>query len=292
VKPLPTTPALEAESSPSRRFGGVERAFGSAALLRFAQAHVCIIGLGGVGSWAVEALSRSGIGNLTLIDLDHVAESNINRQLHALTPTLGQAKTEVMAERVRHINPHCKVHLIDDFISPENVAALLIPPHDYVIDCVDSFRTKAAIVHHCKRRKIKLITVGGAGGMTDPTRIRIADLTRSIHDPLFARTRKLLRLRYGFSSNPKRRFDIPCVFSEEQPVYPDGHGQVRPEKPEDSGLSGLHCAGGIGSVVTVTASFGLVAASHVLRKLANAATSKHESPSIEQCQKACSRTTQ
>jgi tRNA threonylcarbamoyladenosine dehydratase len=252
----------------SRRFGGVARLYGAEALAKFQRAHIAILGLGGVGSWAVEALARSGVGALTVVDLDHVVESNINRQSHALTSTLGQAKVEALAERVHGINPYCRLALVDEFVTIDNRAEILSGGYDYVIDCIDNFRTKAAIIHHCRGRKIKLITIGGAGGLTDPTQVRIADLTRSIHDPLFARTRKLLRLTYGFSSNPRRRFDIPCVFSDEQPVYADGQGGVSRQKPILGVLDGLNCASGIGSVVTVTATFGLVAASHVLRKLA------------------------
>lgn len=253
-----------------RRFGGILRLYGAQGLERFEQSHVCVIGMGGVGSWAAEALARSAIGQLTLIDLDNVAESNVNRQIHALTHEIGRPKVLVMAERIQQINPRCRVICLEDFITRENLPQLLYRGYDYVIDCVDNFRTKAAIIAHCKRHKIKLITVGGAGGLVDPLRIRVADLTRSVQDPLFGRTRKLLRERYNFSRNLKRRFDIPCVYSEEQIVYPDGAGGICSQKPEGAAASGLSCAGGIGSAVTVTASFGLVAAAHVLKKLAAA----------------------
>lgn len=251
-----------------RRFGGVARVYGAAAATRFARAHVCVIGVGGVGSWAVEALARSGIGALTLIDLDHVAESNINRQLPALDSTLGKAKTAVLAERVADINPACRVTTIEDFVTQDNAAALLTPHFDQVIDCIDNFRIKAAIVAHCRRNKIGLVTVGGAGGQVDPARIRVSDLSRSAQDPLLARVRKQLRQDYGFSRNPKRRFDVPCVWSDEPMVFPGADGGVCLQRPAGSETRDLSCAGGIGSVMTVTATFALMAVSHVLGRLA------------------------
>jgi tRNA A37 threonylcarbamoyladenosine dehydratase len=254
---------------PERRFGGVQRLYGQRALERFRQAHVCVIGIGGVGSWAAEALVRTAIGRLTLIDLDHVAESNINRQLHALTGTLGMAKVQVMAARIREINPDCRVTAIEEFLEPENLATLLPADCDHVIDCIDGFRIKAALIAHCRRRRIRLITVGGAGGQTDPTRVRVADLSRTEHDALFAKTRKLLRQEYGFPKNLKRRFDVPCVYSDEHTLFPARDGGVRHEKPHGAGAGRLTCAGGLGSSMAVTATFGLVAAAHALQKLAN-----------------------
>ena len=252
----------------TRRFGGISRLYGARGLARLQQSHVCILGIGGVGSWAAEALARSAIGELTLVDLDHVAESNINRQLHALTDTLGKAKVEVMADRIHGINPYCRVHTIEEFLTHENLTTLLDARLDYIIDCIDGFRIKAQLIAHCKRNKLRLITVGGAGGQRDPTRIRIADLSRTEHDALFSKTRKLLRSNYGFPSNPKRRFDIPCVYSREQPLFPTGAGDVSPARPDGSASGGLSCAGGLGSLMPVTAGFGLAAAAHVLKKLA------------------------
>jgi tRNA A37 threonylcarbamoyladenosine dehydratase len=250
-----------------RRFGGVSRLYGERGLRQLQQAHVCVLGIGGVGSWAVEALARSAVGRITLVDLDHVAESNINRQLHALTDTLGMAKVQVMADRIRSINPDCGVHAVEDFLTIDNMASLLDGGFDYIIDCIDGFRTKARLIAHCKRNKLRLITVGGAGGQRDPTSIRVADLSRTEHDALFSKTRKLLRYEYGFPSNPRRRFGIPCVFSLEQPLFPAQDGDVSPAKPEHMPGGGLTCAGGLGSVMPVTAGFGLAAAAHVLMKL-------------------------
>jgi tRNA A37 threonylcarbamoyladenosine dehydratase len=254
----------------TRRFGGVSRLYGERGLQQLHQAHVCVLGIGGVGSWAVEALARSAVGQLTLVDLDHVAESNINRQLHALTETLGMAKVQVMADRIHAINPDCRVHAIEEFLTIDNMTSLVDGGFDYIIDCIDGFRTKARLIAHCKRNKQKLITVGGAGGQRDPTLIRVADLSRTEHDALFSKTRKLLRSDYGFPSNTRRRFDIPCVYSEEQPVFPTEDGDISPAKPEHIDGGGLSCAGGLGSVMPVTAAFGLAAAAHVLKKLASA----------------------
>ena len=250
-----------------RRFSGIRRLYGEQALARFGQARVCVLGIGGVGSWAAEALARSAIGHITLIDLDQVAESNINRQCHALDSTLGMAKVQVMAARIQQINPACQVTAIEDFLTVENLELLLRERFDYIIDCIDGYRTKARLIAWCRRNRLGLITVGGAGGQTDPTRIRVADLSRTQHDALFSKTRKLLRYEYGFPENPKRRFDSPCVYSDEQPMFPTEDGGVSPQKPDAQVLGGLSCAGGLGSVMTVTASFGLVAAAHVLKKL-------------------------
>lgn len=245
-----------------RRFGGIARLYGRDAFRVFSDAHVCIIGVGGVGSWTVESLARSAVGTLTLIDMDHVAESNINRQLPADTFTLGRSKISVMAQRVATINPEARVHLLDDFVSEENLQHLIGRKFDFVIDCIDSFRIKAALVAHCRFNKVPVITTGGAGGQLDPTRIRISDLSRTEQDPLLAKTRRQLRQRHGFSRNPKRRFGVPAVWSNE-PLRLVPLAEVC----ETGGNSNLNC-GGLGSCAPVTAGFGMAAAAHVLQKLA------------------------
>jgi tRNA A37 threonylcarbamoyladenosine dehydratase len=237
-----------------RRFGGVERLFGGDVMRRFAAAHIAVVGVGGVGSWAAEALARSGIGALTLIDLDHVAESNINRQLVALDSTLGKAKVQVLAERIHDINPACVVSGIEDFVTADDPARHLADSLDGVLECIDSFRVKAAIIAHCRRTRTAMVTVGGAGGRHDPTRVRVSDLSRTEQDALLARTRKQLRQQYGFPANPKRRFAVPAVWSDEPP-----HAS--------SGRRGLTCAG-MGSLMPVTAAFGLAAAAKMLERLA------------------------
>lgn len=251
-----------------QRFSGIERVYGSAGLDAFKSAHVCIIGLGGVGSWAVEALTRSAIGYLTLIDLDNVAVSNINRQIQALDVTIGMPKTSALHERIKSINPQCRVREIEDFISTENIPELISGSFDYVIDCTDDFRVKAALCAYCRYHKFKLLVIGGAGGQTQPGKIMIADLSRTEHDSLLTQTRRLLRKNYRFPRNLKRRFDIPCVYSLEQAVYPARDGQLTSDKSQSASTTGLNCAQGLGSAVTVTASFGMFAAAHVLNKIA------------------------
>lgn len=250
------------------RFSGIARLYGQEALARFSTARLAVIGIGGVGSWSAEALVRSGIGSVTLIDLDDICISNTNRQLHALSDTVGQMKVEVMANRLLAINPACDVQCITQFVTEKSAATLLDNRFDYVIDAIDGVRHKSAIIAYCQRQKIKLITVGGAGGLTDPTQIQIADLTRTYHDPLLAKVRKQLRQQYHFSSNPKRRFGIEAVFSAEQPVYPDENGQVCQNKPAPGESSRLDCASGFGAATATTGSFGFVAAARVLKKLA------------------------
>jgi len=253
-----------------RRFGGVERLYGSLALKKFNNAHIIVIGIGGVGSWVVEALARSAIGKLTLIDMDVVAESNINRQLPALSSTLGKNKIDVMAARIHEINPECKIVLKDDFVTKDNLEEMIDIDANWVVDCIDSSRTKAALIAWCKRRKIKIITLGGAGGQIDPSLIKTADLSKTENDPLLAKTRKLLRQDYGFTSNMKRRFAVPCVFSSEHLKYTTADGEISNKKPdeEEGSSTSLSCAGGIGSAVTVTASFAFIAVSYVLKKIA------------------------
>ena len=247
----------------SRRFGGIKRLYGETALNRFQNAHVCVVGIGGVGSWAAEALARSAIGRITLIDLDMVAESNVNRQIHALGDTFGKAKTDAMAERILAINPSCMVSAIEDFVSQDNLAQMLDKGFDYVIDAIDNVRTKAAMIAWCKAHDTPIITSGGAGGQIDPTRIEITDLTRTIQDPLLSKVRSVLRKEYGFSRDPKKKFGVPAVFSSEPLRYPDS-GTACEEAPT---LTGLNCAG-YGSSVCVTGPFGLFAAGEVLRHLA------------------------
>lgn len=244
----------------ARRFGGIARLYGGDGLGRLREADVCVIGVGGVGSWAVEALARSGVGRITMIDMDHVAESNVNRQLPALEATLGRPKIEVLAERVSQINPACELRLRDEFVTVEAVSGQLDPAHDWVLDCVDSFRVKAAVIASCRRRGQAVITTGGAGGQRDSTRVRVGDLRRTEQDPLLARTRKLLRRDYGFPTNPKRRFGVPCVWSDEPQRRPAG----RCDSDRDNSLN---CAG-FGACMPVTAAFGLAAAGHVIDSLA------------------------
>lgn len=259
------------------RFGGIRRLYGTRAAVQFRQAHVTVVGVGGVGSWAVEALARAGIGRLTLIDLDDVCVSNINRQLHALEGTIGRPKVDVLAERCRAINPQIEVIADTAFVTLTNLAERIPDDTDHVIDAIDNVAAKAALIAWCKRRKLGLTVTGAAGGQTDPTRIRIADLSRTEHDPLLAKVRARLRRDYGFSRNPKRRFSVECVYSDEQLLYPGSDGEVCLQKPGGSAATRLDCASGFGAATFVTGSFGFVAASRVLARLAQRAS--HAAPS-------------
>lgn len=241
-----------------RRFGGIARLYGESALERFRQSHVCVVGIGGVGSWAVEALVRGGIGELTLIDPDHVALSNINRQLQALETTLGMAKVDALGQRALEINPQLRLHRDERMVDLDNLEQTLPEACDFLLDCIDSYRIKAALIAHCRRRRLPLITAGGAGGKRDPGLIRVADLSRSEQDPLLSRTRKLLRQRYGFPTNLKRRFAVPCIYSIEQQRASQACA------PQRDGS--LNCAG-FGSSMAVTAGFGLAMAAQALERI-------------------------
>lgn len=214
------TPEFEVADR-ARRFGGVARLYGPAGLAAFERAHVAVIGIGGVGSWTVEALARNAIGRLTLIDLDNVAESNTNRQVHALDGNYGKAKVSAMAERIRLIDPACRVEQVEDFIEPANFDSVLGGGFDFVIDAIDSVRTKTALIAWCVEHGQPLITVGGAGGQLDPTRIRIDDLALTIQDPLLSKVRGQLRKLHGFPRGPKAKFKVSAVYSDEPLIYPE-----------------------------------------------------------------------
>lgn len=252
-----------------RRFGGLDRLYGVGAVEALARGRTCVVGIGGVGSWVAEALARSGVGRITLIDLDHVAESNINRQAQALGSTLGQAKVVAMAARIRDINPDCAVEMVDDFLTPENAAGLLVG-FDVVVDAIDNVRAKVAIAAVCRERALPLVMAGGAGGKLDPGRIRVDDLSRTEQDPLLAKVRARLRKDHGFSRDPKRKFGIEAVYSTEPLRYPVPVACDVAEAPHAGGAArgpqGLACAG-YGSSVAVTASVGLFAAARAIEHL-------------------------
>jgi tRNA A37 threonylcarbamoyladenosine dehydratase len=257
-----------------RRFGGVARLYGAVALEYFKQANVCIVGVGGVGSWVVEALARSAIGHLSMIDLDNVAESNVNRQLQATSETLGKAKVTALAERIYQINPFCQVTEVEDFVTPENLDQMIGAHNfDYVIDAIDSVKAKTALIAYCRQRGIPLITIGAAGGQTDPCKIEIRDLSRTEQEPLLALVRKRLRQNFGFPRGSKSKFGIDAVFSMEALAMPETAEVCEVDDSASAGVTGLNCAG-FGSSIVVTASFGLAAAAQVLRNLAAAAKAK------------------
>lgn len=251
-----------------QRFAGIGRLYGQQALHLFARSHFCVIGIGGVGSWAAEALARTGIGAITLIDMDDVCVTNINRQIHAMQGTIGQPKIEVMRERILAINPECQVQCVDDFVTADNVPEMMQPGFDYVIDAIDSIRPKAALLAYCRRNKIPLVTTGGAGGQIDPTQIRVADLAKTLQDPLAAKLRERLKSEHGVLKNSKGRLGIECVFSTEALRYPQADGSaVCGMKNTAEGSMRMDCAAGFGAATVVTASFGFVAVSHALKKL-------------------------
>lgn len=254
------------------RFGGVARLYGAAALEQLRAAHVLVIGLGGVGSWAVESLARTGLGALTLVDLDEVCVSNINRQLPALDTTVGRAKAEVLAERVRAINPECRVRVVLDFFTPDSADLLLkpdaeMPPYAGVLDAIDSLANKCRLIAECQARGLTMVSCGAAGGRRDATRITVDDLARVTHDRLLATARKELRQKYGFPREGP--LGVDCVFSPETPVVPQDDGTVcaatAPGAPGEDRR--LNCDRGLGSSVFVTGTFGFVAAGHLVQRI-------------------------
>jgi len=241
-----------------RRFGGLARLYGLAGAQRIRAAHVAVIGIGGVGSWAAEALARSGVGRLTLIDLDHVAESNINRQIHALETTLGQAKVLAMRDRIAQINPDCVVQCIEEFVDPDNWPGLLPAGVDAIIDACDQVRAKTAMAAWALRSKTIFITVGAAGGKRLAHQVDIEDLSKTTHDPLLAQLRYRLRREHGAARDAKK-IGVACVFSRESVRQPDASCDVE-------GDGTLNCSG-YGSLVSVTATFGQCAAGWVMNEI-------------------------
>jgi len=259
-----------------RRFGGLARLYGQAGAAGIRAAHVVVVGVGGVGSWTVEGLARSGVGRLTLIDMDHVAESNINRQIHALDGTLGQAKVQAMRERIAQINPACVVQCIEDFVGPENWPALIAdgPPVDAVIDACDQIPAKTALAAWSRDNSATscFITVGAAGGKTQAHLVAVDDLAVVTHDPLLAQLRYRLRKQHGApraqehargAGKAPRKINVACVYSKEAVQGP----RQEEEACVVAGDGSLNCSG-YGSLVSVTATFGLCAAGWVLNRIA------------------------
>jgi len=267
---LAVVDAPEASADLARRFGGLERLYGVAGAARIRNAHVMVVGIGGVGSWAVEALARSGVGRLTLVDLDHISESNINRQIHALDDTVGQAKVEAMASRIAHINPDCRALAIDDFVEPDNWAAMLARaveahgPLHAVIDACDEVKAKLAMAVWARGGKHRFISVGAAGGKRLAHEVEIDDIAMVTHDPLLAQMRNRLRRLHGAPREGKK-IGVTCVFSREAVAPPDASCAI------EEGDGSLNCHG-YGSVVSVTATFGQCAAGWVLDQIAQDST--------------------
>ncbi len=251
------------------RFGGIARLYGRAGLRRLRAAHVAVVGVGGVGVWAVEALARSGVGTLTLVDLDEICTTNINRQLHALSETVGRAKVETMAERVRSINPECRVLVHQTFLNAENAADLLAAGFNFVFDAIDSVTDKVALLAACRAKNLPVISAGAAGGRRDATLVKVADLARVSHDRLLGEVRRRLRRDFGL---PAEGFamGIDCVFSTEAPVFAQPDGSVCPTRAEPEPGTRLNCNEGLGSATFVTGTFGFTAAGFIVRKVAEA----------------------
>lgn len=243
------------------RFGGVGRLYGREALARLRAAHACVVGVGGVGSWTAEALARGGVGAITLIDLDEVCVSNVNRQLHALDGQIGRAKVDVLADRIRLINPGCEVTAVQEFFVASNAASLLAPERGYsvVVDAIDSVAHKARLLAACVDRGLPVVTTGGAGGKRDGTRLRIGDLGESGGDDLLRQVRKTLRKEHGFPGGEGHRYGIRVVWSTEPAIYPWADGTCA-ASPEPGASTRLDCSAGLGAAVWVTAAFGMAAA--------------------------------
>jgi tRNA A37 threonylcarbamoyladenosine dehydratase len=239
------------------RFGGLARLYGADGLQRLLQSRVCVVGIGGVGSWAAEALARSAVGHITLVDLDDVCLSNVNRQLHALDGAIGRPKVEVMAERIRAIHPACQARAVAEFFTEATAEDILAADFDFVLDAIDQVTNKCLLIARCRQKEIPIICAGGAGGRRDPAAIQVADLAQTSHDALLQKVRKKLRDDHGFPRDPKTPFGVPCVFSAE------------PATPPASGCAGrMTCDNGYGTAGFVTGTMGLVAASRIVSKIA------------------------
>ncbi len=247
----------------ARRFGGVMRLYGDAGLTKLKAAHIVVVGIGGVGSWAAEALARNAVGTITLIDLDNIAESNVNRQIHAVDGEFGKAKVTAMAERIRAINPACVVREIEDFVTVDNASKMFNFHFDCLVDCIDDAAAKAVLAAHCQSVKTPLIMSGSAGGRLDSTRIKVADLSLVTNDKLLAKVRNVLRRDYAFPkashTNKSAKFGIACVYSDEPTIRPEAACEIDSGDTTNNSITGLNCAG-YGSSVCVTAPMGFAAA--------------------------------
>jgi len=249
-----------------QRFGGIARLYGQDALSALHKAHFAVIGLGGVGTWVAEALARSGVGELTLIELDEVCVTNTNRQLHALSSTIGQSKNQVLSTRLKEINPEIIIHSVEDFLDRDNMKNLIGKHHHVVIDAMDAAHIKAALVAYCLAIKVRLITMGSSGGKRNPQLITVDDLGRSISDPMLAKVRTQLYRHHNFTRDKNRKFRVDAVYSTEQMAYPQPDGSVCMNKQALADGVKLDCAGGFGSSVMVTGTFGFMAATRAIER--------------------------
>ena len=251
------------------RFAGIDRLYGKGAVARFSRCRVAVIGMGGVGSWVAEALARTGLGHLSLVDADDLCVSNTNRQLPALAGQYGRNKVDAMAERCLAINPAISVDPVPSFLTAGNVAELLGSGFDLVVDACDSFRSKVELIAWCRRRKLPLVVVGSAGGRTDVTLVRVRDLSRTEHDAMLALIRKKLRAEFNFPRSPSRYFSVAAVYSLENVQYPQPDGSVCGIRPRAEGEAGfkLDCGGGLGAATHVTGAFAFAAVGKAIELL-------------------------
>ena len=249
------------------RFSGIARLYGQAGLARLRTAHVAVIGIGGVGTWAAEALARSGVGAITLVDLDEVCVTNINRQLHALTETVGRAKVAVMADRIRSINPACRVTIEQRFFNEQTAEELLAPKFDFIIDAIDNVPNKVLLLVRCRDNHVPVVACGGAGGRRELTAVRLGDLSKASHDKLLSEVRRRLRKGHQFPAEHSV-MEVPCVYSVEKTFYPQPDGSVAGTRAKTEVGAKLNCDGGLGSATFVTGAFGFAAAGLLVQKIA------------------------
>ncbi len=262
-----TAAAEQSVTEFEKRFDGIARLYGRSGLEKLRAARVCVVGIGGVGTWAAEALARSGVGALTLVDLDEFCASNINRQLHALTETIGRSKVEVMAERIRAINPDCRVTAEQKFFNEASAEKLFAPKFDFVIDAIDDVTNKVLLLVHCREKNLPVVACGGAGGRRELTSVRVGDLSKASHDKLLSEVRRRLRKEHHFPAGHSA-MGVPCVYSVERTVFPQTDGSVCEIRTEAEDGARLNCNGGLGSATFVTGAFGFAAAGIVVRKIA------------------------
>ena len=252
------------------RFGAIARVITPSALERLKRSHVLIVGIGGVGSWTAESLARSGVGRISLVDLDDVCITNINRQIHAMTSTIGRPKVQVMKDRLSDIAPECEVTTVHDFFDKTTFDQILSQSFDMVIDCIDSLANKCLLIHECKKRSIPIITVGGAGGKVDPTQIRTSDLNQSTNDQLLKQVKRSLKREWDWDKDDKAHWGVQAVFSLERMKFLDSNGHLQ-YVPDLKQNRGINCTSGIGSTSWITGSFGLFAASMAVQSLVKSA---------------------
>jgi tRNA A37 threonylcarbamoyladenosine dehydratase len=247
------------------RFSGIGRLYGVKALEKIKRSHVLVIGIGGVGSWVAESLARTGLGHMTLVDLDDVCVTNINRQVHAVSSSVGQFKIDVMKKRVEDIQPFCEVDTKQCFFSPKNLENIFDKTYDFVVDASDDFTNKCYMIDYCRKNKIPLITIGAAGGKTDPSQIRVTDLSFTSNDKFLARLRKKLRQDFSFPNEEEGEFGIWCVWSHERAVYPTADGCITHKPPGFA--KHMDCSEGFGSASFLTGAFAFSATSVLIREL-------------------------